>query len=180
MCDAARFRKKKEKKKKRPTEPTYREIRREKLIVVQSIPAILLTPALLGAVSRVGRERLLEDLEAVEKVTGIERQTARPRRVHHREEMLGPEVTISGVDVRYITEELEPVDLDEDIRGLQAAQARHEELRRRQTRVRKLFRRKKILIISFHEPWRDRSIPPWAEVPSLPRVDESTHIGHDL
>lgn len=99
----------------------------------------MLTPALLGAVSRVRRKGLLESFKAVQEVTRIERQPARPRRVHHREEMLGPEVAISGVDIGYIAKEFQPVDLVQDIRGLQAAQARHEELRKniRTTELRK-------------------------------------------
>jgi len=66
----------------------------------------LLTLALLGAVSRVRCERLLESFEAQQKMAGIERLSARPRRVHHREQILGPEVTIGSVDIGYIAEEL--------------------------------------------------------------------------
>lgn len=85
---------------------TYHQIRREKLVIIQSVLTILLTLALLGAVSRVRRERLLESFEAQQKMTGIERLSARSRRIHHREQILGPEVAISGVDIRYIAEEL--------------------------------------------------------------------------
>lgn len=88
----------------------------------------MLTSTLLGAISRVRRERLLESFEAQQKVAGIERLAARSRRVYHREQVLGPEITIGGVDIGYIAEEPQPIDLDQDIRGLQAAEARHEEL----------------------------------------------------
>jgi len=71
----------------------------------------------------------------VQKVTGIKRQAARSRCVYHREEVLGPEVAISGVDVGYIAEELQPVDLVQDIRGLQVAQACHEELQEQTQRL---------------------------------------------
>lgn len=113
---------------KRLTACTYHQVRREKLIIVHPILAILLTLALFGAVSRVRCKRLLESFEALQKVTGIKRLPARPRRVHHREQILGPEVAIGGVDIGYVAKELQPVDLDQTIRSLQTAETCHEEL----------------------------------------------------
>lgn len=61
---------------------------------------------------------MLDSSKAVQKMNGIERQSARSRRVHHHEKILGPEVAISGVDIGYITKELHLIDLVQDIQDL--------------------------------------------------------------
>lgn len=108
---------------------THHEIGGEKVVVVESVPAVLLALALLGAVPRVLREDLLEILEALEQVARVEGLTSGAGRVQHRPHVLRPEVPVSRVDLGDVAEQLAPVDLDQDIRGLQAAQAGHEELR---------------------------------------------------
>ena len=89
----------------------------------------MLALALLGAVSRVRGEDLLEALESGQQVARIERVPSRPGGLQHRDDVLRPEVTIGRVDLGYVAEQLRPVDLAQDIRGLQAEQTGHKELR---------------------------------------------------
>lgn len=74
------------------------------MIIVETVSAVLLTFALLRAISGVGCEGLLERLETLQKVAWLERLPSGPRRIYHGQDVLGPEVAIRGVDLGDVTE----------------------------------------------------------------------------
>lgn len=107
---------------------THHEVGREQVVVVEPVPAVLLALALLGAVPGVGPEDLLEVLEAGQQVARVQGLSRRAGRLQHPRDVLGPEVPVGRVDLGDVAEQLRPVDLAQDVRGLQSAQTRHEQL----------------------------------------------------